>query len=83
MTEPFNGFRLDKAAISCRGLHAPDDSYKYWWDKTPQERLAALEYLRMQAWPDYDPHVDRMERKLKVIDSSASKYANRNFRCRT
>jgi len=66
MTEPFNGFRLDKTAISVRGLHDPDDSYKYWWDKTPQQRLAALEYLRYHAY-GYDPTTDDVPRVLRVI----------------
>jgi len=67
MTESFIGFSLEKTAISMRGLHDPDDSHKYWWDKTPQERLAALEYLRYHAY-GYDPTTDNVPRVLRVVE---------------
>jgi len=67
MDEPFNGFRLDKTAFSVRDLHDPDDSHTYWWDKTPQERLAALEYLRYHAY-GYDPTTDNVPRILRVVE---------------
>jgi hypothetical protein len=45
-----NEFRLNKAAFSVTSLNDQDDDGIYWRTKTPQERLAAIEYLRRVAY---------------------------------
>lgn len=39
------------------------DDLAYWLDKTPEERIAAVEYLRRQ----YHGSTARLQRSLKII----------------
>jgi len=39
-------FQFEKTAIRKRKLADPDPEDGYWLNKTPQERLQALEFLR-------------------------------------
>jgi len=39
----------------------------YWWSRTPQERMAAMERLRQMNY-DYDPVTDRIQRVLEIVE---------------
>src|SRR5436309_5960103 len=65
MAEPDSFPRLDRSAFSVRGLHEEDDEKLYWAQKTPQERLEALELMR-QILYGYDPATTRLQRVLTV-----------------
>jgi hypothetical protein len=60
-------FRLDKTALST-GSH--DDrafGWEYWLSKSPEERFAALEFMRQINY-DYDPDTERIPRILEVVE---------------
>jgi len=50
MTDAQDWFRLDRSAFSVVSLDEQDDDGAYWHDKTPEERVRALEYLRRMAY---------------------------------
>lgn len=56
--------RLDRSCFSVATL-GDDDSRQYWRGRTPEERLAALEFLR-QVMYGYDPASARVQRLLEV-----------------
>ncbi len=57
-------FRLDRTAFSVGNVVDQDDDGAYWQTKSPQERMAALEYLRRMA---YGPAATaRLQRVLTV-----------------
>ena len=60
-------FRIDKTAFSVVPLDAPSDDRAYWLSRTPQERLAAQEYMRQIAY-GYDPAAERLHRVLEVAE---------------
>lgn len=39
----------------------------YWWSRTPQERMGAMERLRQMNY-DYDPVTDRVQRVLEIVE---------------
>ena len=45
-----NGFRLDKTKFEVVDMDAPDDTVGYWLTRPPEERIQALEMLRMIAY---------------------------------
>jgi hypothetical protein len=57
--------RLDRRAFSVRPLYAEDDEKAFWAQKSPQERLEALEQMR-QILYGYDPVTTRLQRILTV-----------------
>ncbi len=57
---------LDRSALRV-GTFDDDDARAYWQSRTPEERLAALEFLRQVIY-GYDPLTDRMERVLEVAE---------------
>jgi hypothetical protein len=57
-------FRLDKSAFRAGGFTAADDR-EYWAQKSPLERLEALEFLR-QVQFGYDPATARLQRVLTI-----------------
>ncbi|MCF6285568.1 MAG: DUF3450 domain-containing protein [Candidatus Hydrogenedentes bacterium] len=59
--------KLDKTAFSVCDLADQDDDLAYWLSRSPQERLAAIEFLRQMMY-DYDPATERMERVLEIDD---------------
>ena len=61
--------KLDRSAFSARELYEPDDEKSYWLQKTPQERLEALEQMR-QILYGYDPATTRLQRVLTVTQRS-------------
>jgi hypothetical protein len=62
-------FRLNRRAFSVRTLADQDDDGAFWLTRTPQERLAALEYLRRMA---YGPAAcERLKRVLTIAELGA------------
>jgi hypothetical protein len=64
MSEPQNWYRLDRTAFSVVTLEEQDDDGLYWQDKSPEERMRALEYLRRMAYGD--AATARLQRVLSV-----------------
>lgn len=59
-------FRVDRDAFSVTTLDAQDKEEKiYWQNKTPQERLEAIETTRQIIY-GYDPATTRLQRILEV-----------------
>lgn len=58
-------FRLDRTAFAVGTLAGQDDDGAFWRTKSPDERMAALEYLRRMA---YGPAATaRIQRVLEVV----------------
>jgi hypothetical protein len=60
-------WRIDKSAVSVAKLTDRSDERAHWPQKTPLERLEALEFLR-QIMYGYDPATTRLQRVLEVIE---------------
>lgn len=67
----FKQVRLDKSAIGVVALGDDSADVAYWLTKTPQERLAAMEYLRVMNY-GYDPVADRLQRVFTVSELGKS-----------
>jgi hypothetical protein len=52
MDDAPDSYRLDRSAFSVVSLDEQDDEGDYWRDKTPEEQMRALEYLRRMAYRD-------------------------------
>lgn len=65
MSGLLSSFKMDKTAFSVGSLSDESDERAYWAAKTPQERLAALEFLRAVNY-GYDPSTARLQRLLTV-----------------
>ena len=37
---------VDRSAVVISSLDGEDDAKRFWWSKTPEERLQAVEFLR-------------------------------------
>lgn len=59
--------KLDKTAFSVCDLDDQGNDLAYWLSRAPEERLAAVEFLRQMMY-GYDPATARMERVLEVVD---------------
>ena len=66
MTDASNWFRLDRSAFSVVSLDEQDDEGAYWSEKTPEERMLALEYLRRMAYGN--AATARLQRVLSVAE---------------
>ena len=55
---------MDKKVFKVTSIR-DNDSREYWKDKTPLERLEALEQLRQIVF-DYDPTTTRLQRTLTI-----------------
>ncbi|GDY10228.1 hypothetical protein LBMAG52_37160 [Planctomycetia bacterium] len=51
------------------GIGMDDSEPEVWIDRSPSERLQALEFLRQCVY-DYAPSIDRMKKVLEVVDAS-------------
>lgn len=68
---PLNLPRMDKTVLEIGMLsHEPDDR-EYWLAATVDERLEAMEYLRMINY-DYDPATTRLQRVLEITQLGES-----------
>jgi hypothetical protein len=57
---------MDRTAFSITSLSEPGDDAACWQQRSPMERLEALEFLR-QVMYGYDPATARLERVLTVV----------------
>jgi hypothetical protein len=73
MNDPDPLFRLDRSHFSVAKLEDQGNDKEYWASKTPQERLAALEFMR-QVMYGYDPATERIQKIFTVtnLDNSDS-----------
>ena len=62
-----DGFRLDRSHFSVGRLDQPDDAKAYWLTRSPQERVAALEFLRQTLY-GYDAVSTRLQRVLEITE---------------
>jgi hypothetical protein len=58
-------FSLDRTAVRLTTHEEQGTDLAYWLTRTPQERLAALEFLRQQ---QYDGPAPRLQRVLRFIE---------------
>ena len=65
MTKELELFRIDKSAFQAALLTDEDTDRKYWWSKTPEERLLAMEMMRQSIF-GYDPLTTRLQRVLTI-----------------
>lgn len=63
-------FTVDRKAFSVVSLKEQEKEERtYWWDKTPQERLEALETTRQIIY-GYNPAAERLQRVFEVVKRS-------------
>lgn len=64
-----NRVKLDKTAFSVVSLsqNESDDEKFYWWSKTAEERLLAIELMRQINF-DYNPLTTQLQRVLTVVE---------------
>ena len=62
--------RLDRKAFSGRPLYAENDEKAFWAQKSPLERLEALDQMR-QILYGYDPATTRLQRVLEIVELGA------------
>ncbi len=62
-------FRLDRENIAIQKfpLKSQPDDDAYWKTRSVAERIAAVEFLRMQRHPGYDPATTRLQRIITGI----------------
>jgi hypothetical protein len=66
-----NSLKIDKSVITVASPGDVSQDRAYWHSRTPQERLAVVEYLRVMNY-GYDPVADRLQRVLTVSELGAS-----------
>lgn len=59
--------RLNKTVISFGALEDEGDDRAFWRNKTPIERLEAVELMRQSAY-GYDPDTTRLHRVLEIAE---------------
>ena len=59
--------KLDKKRIAIASLQDETDEKVYWFSKTPQERIAAMEVMRKIIY-GYDPTTTRLQRVLEITE---------------
>ncbi len=61
--------QFDKTAIKSFGCFedAEEAHRRYWWSRTPTERLIALEYVRQRAWGYNDDTRPRFSRSPELL----------------
>ena len=68
MSDLVQSAKMDKTAFAVLSLaEAAEADRTYWWSKTPEERLAALELMR-QIHYGYDPSTERLQRVLTIVE---------------
>ena len=68
---PQDEYRLDRSYFSIAHTAEPDDAKAYWLTKSPQERVAAIEFLRQSLY-GYDPATTRLQRVLEIAELKRS-----------
>jgi hypothetical protein len=68
MSDLVQSSRMDRTVLSVKTLaEAAEEDRTFWWSKTLEERLAALELMR-QIHYGYDPSTERLQRVLTVVE---------------
>ena len=69
--------KMDNCAFSVASISRESNDKEYWYAKTPQERLQAVELMRQINY-GYDPTTTRLQRVLEVVKltSNGEKYKN-------
>ena len=57
--------RVNRSAFSVGSLHDESDEKEYWLNRTPLERLEALEIIRQMVY-GYDPATARLQRIFAI-----------------
>ncbi len=65
MINPLESWKMDRNALSVESLDANGGDTAYWLTKTPQERLEAMEFLRVVNYGQ-DATSARLQRVLRV-----------------
>jgi hypothetical protein len=63
-----DGAKVDLTVLVVAELGAPSDERVYWRERSPEERLRAVELMR-QVMYGYDPSAARLQRVLAVVDA--------------
>ena len=64
--------RLDRSVVSVTTFaEAEQEDRQFWYNRTPEERLIYVEWLRQRNW-GYDPATTRLQRVLAIIERSSS-----------
>lgn len=71
MSDMLANARIDKTAFSVGAFDDDSQDKQYWLSKTPEERLEALELLRIIHY-GYDPATTRLQRVLEVVELGRS-----------
>ena len=58
--------RVNRKALTVTDLHETDDA-RYWWSRSPAERLAAIEINRRIVY-GYGDTPPRLQRVLEVVE---------------
>jgi len=73
MSDLLQSAKIDKTAFSVMTFaEAAEEDRTYWWSKTLEERLTALELMR-QIHDGYDPATDRLQRVLTIVELGEGK----------
>jgi len=65
MNETLRSARMDKTAFSVGDWNDESDERASWWSRTSEERLAAMELLRVVN-DGCDPTTDQLQRVLTI-----------------
>lgn len=60
-------FSLDKTVIQESTLETQGDDREYWFGKSPEERMIALEHLRQVVY-GYDADTEGLQRVLTIAE---------------
>lgn len=61
--------RIDRTKIELVDEKEPQSDYHYWMSRTPEERLAQVEFLRQLYYGPYDETTARLERVLEIVEN--------------
>jgi len=63
-----DSYKIDTSTFQISELTALSESDKeYWLNRSPRERLEALEFLRQQMY-NYDPVTQRLQKVLTITE---------------
>jgi hypothetical protein len=58
---------VDRTAVVITTLDAEDDAKRFWWSKTPEERLQAVEFFRRLNY-GHDACTGQIQRVVEIIE---------------
>lgn len=61
---------MDRTAVTIQSLHDEPDDKRWWWSRTPLERLAAIEVMRRVVY-GHAAADGRLQRVLEVAQGRA------------